>query len=179
MSTLIELLPLVCTRCQTAIPAKPNEIAWVCQQCGQGLVFSEEKGAVPLVINFAAGISAGKAGVPFWVATGQVQVQRQIFGGGDQARDAYLFWQAPHRFFIPAYDISIDQMVDLGTRLLQQNPALQAGSPSAFLPVTLNIEDVRPAAEFIVIGIEAARKDKIKEIQFTLNLSSPELWILP
>jgi hypothetical protein len=33
--------------------------------------------------------------------------------------------------------------------------------------------------EFIIIGIEANRRDKIKEIQFNLNLSAPELWILP
>ena len=179
MSTPIELVPLLCTRCQTSVPAKPNEVAWVCQQCGQGLLLSEEKGAVPLAINFAAGIPANQAGKPFWVATGQVQVQRQIFGGGDQTRDAQVFWQTPHRFFVPAYDLPIDQMIDLGTRLLQQNPNIQTGNPAGFLPVTLHIEDVRPAAEFIVIGIEAARKDKIKEIQFSLNLSAPELWVLP
>jgi len=34
-------------------------------------------------------------------------------------------------------------------------------------------------AEFIVMGIEAARKDNLKEMTFTLNLSSPELWIVP
>ena len=179
MSKPIELVPLVCTRCQTAVPAKPAEVAWVCQQCGQGLLLSEEKGTLPLAVNFAAGIPAGKLGRPFWVATGQVQVTRQIFGGGDQSREAQAFWQVPHRFFIPAYDLPIDQMIDFGTSLLQQNPAIQTGSPTAFLPVTLHIEDVRPAAEFIVIGIEAARKDRIKEIQFKLNLSTPELWVLP
>jgi len=33
-------------------------------------------------------------------------------------------------------------------------------------------------AEFIVLGIEADRKDKVREIQFTVQLSAPELWVL-
>lgn len=179
MSKQIELVPLVCSRCQTPVPAKPDEMAWVCSQCGQGLLLSEEKGTIPLAINFSAGIPAGKPGTPFWVAAGQVAMQRRIFGGGDQTRDAQQFWSAPRRFFVPAYTLPLDQLIDLGSRLLQQPPALQAGNPAAFLPVTLHPEDARPMAEFIVIGIEANRKDKIKEVQFNLNLSTPELWILP
>jgi hypothetical protein len=33
-------------------------------------------------------------------------------------------------------------------------------------------------AEFIVLGIEADRKDKVREIEFALQLSQPELWVL-
>ena len=40
-------------------------------------------------------------------------------------------------------------------------------------------DDVLAAAEFIVIAIEAERKDKIKSIDFELKLSKPVLWILP
>jgi len=179
MSKQIELVPLSCAKCQTPVPARPDEVAWVCSQCGQGLLLSEEKGTLPLSVNFAAGILNGQPGKPFWVATGQISLQRQIFGGGDQSREAQQFWQTPRRFFVPAYTLPLDQLIDLGSRLLQQPPALQAGGPAVFLPVILHPEDVRPMAEFIVIGIEANRKDKIKQIQFNLNLSAPELWILP
>ena len=179
MSKLIELVPLVCTRCQTPVPAQTDEVAWVCSQCGQGLLLSEEKGTIPLAVNFSAGIPPGKPGHPFWVVTGQVSLQRRIFGGGDQTQDAQQFWQSPRRFFVPAFTIQLDPLIETGTRLLQQPPALQPGSPAAFLPVTLHPEDVKPMVEFIIIGIEASRRDKIKEIQFNLNLSAPELWILP
>jgi len=38
---------------------------------------------------------------------------------------------------------------------------------------------MRPLAEFIVLGLEAARKDKLMSVEFGLDLESPELWILP
>ena len=34
----VELVPLLCVRCQAPVPARPGEVAWVCEQCGQGLV---------------------------------------------------------------------------------------------------------------------------------------------
>jgi hypothetical protein len=179
MSKAIELIPLLCTRCQTAVPAKLDEVAWVCAQCGQGLLLDEEKGAVPLAINFAAGIPANQKGWPFWVATGQVTVQqRSIFGGGDQGRQAAEFWQPARRFFVPAFSSPLDQLITWGTTLLQKPPALQSGQAAGFAPVILHPEDIQPVAEFIVLGIEADRKDKIREINFTLQLSAPELWVL-
>ena len=179
MSSAIELIPLLCTRCQTVIPAESDEVAWACAQCGQGLLLDEAKGAIPLAINYAAGIPANQKGWPFWVATGQVSVQkRSIFGSGDQGNTTRLFWQVAHRFFVPAFSLQLDQLITWGTRFLQQPPALQPGPAAAFAPATLHHEDLQPMAEFIVLGIEADRKDKVREIEFTLQLSQPELWVL-
>ena len=179
MSSPIQLIPLLCTRCQTTIPAEVDEVAWVCAQCGQGLLLDETIGAVPLAVNFAAGIPANQKGWPFWVVTGQVSVQkRSIFGGGDRGSETSQFWQASHRFFIPAFSAPLDQLIGWGTRFLQQPPALQPGPAAGFAPVTLHPEDLQPMAEFIVLGIEADRKDKVREIQFTVQLGQPELWVL-
>jgi hypothetical protein len=38
---------------------------------------------------------------------------------------------------------------------------------------------VRAAAEFIVMAVEAERKDDLKEIRFDLEIDTPILWILP
>jgi hypothetical protein len=179
MSSAIQLIPLLCTRCQNTIPAEPDEVAWVCAQCGQGLLLDEEKGAVPLAVNFAAGIPANQKGWPFWVVDGQVSVQkRSIFSGSDQGNAARQYWQAPQRFFVPAFTVPLDQLITWGTRFLQQPPTLTPGPAAAFTPVTLHPEDLQPMAEFIVLGIEADRKDKMREIGFTLQLSQPELWVL-
>jgi hypothetical protein len=179
MSKAIDLIPLVCTRCQTPIPAEPDEVAWVCAQCGQGLLLDEEKGAAPIAVNYAAGIPANQKGWPFWVANGQVTIaQRRIYGSGDQGRQAAEFWQPAHRFFIPAFNSPLDQLIAWGASLLQRPPALQPGPPAGFAPVILHLEDIQPVAEFIVLGIEADRKDKIRGVDFTLQLSAPELWVL-
>jgi hypothetical protein len=179
MSKAVELIPLLCARCQAAIPAQPDEVAWVCSQCGQGLLLSEEKGTVPLTIQYSQGIAPGKQGQPFWVTTGQVTFgQRRIFGGGDQGSQTQQFWAQPYRFFIPAFTLPLDQLIETGTRLLQQPPTLQPGPAAPFLPIILTPEDIMPVAEFIVMGIEANRKDKIKEVQFSVQLNPPELWVL-
>ena len=179
MTKSIELIPLVCLRCQTPVPAEPEEVAWVCAQCGQGLLLSEEKGTVPQVVNYAAGIIPNNKGKPFWVVTAQVALQRRTFGIGDQNQEAARAWSVPRRFFVPAFTLPLEQLVEWGTRLLVQPPNLQAGSPASFLPVTLLPEDIKPMVEFIVMGVEANRKDKLKEVQISLQLGAPELWILP
>jgi hypothetical protein len=70
-------------------------------------------------------------------------------------------------------------MVEQGTRMLLQPPDLQSGSPAPFQPVVTHPEDVQVYAEFIVLGIEASRKDKLKNVDFSLSLEPPELWVLP
>jgi hypothetical protein len=41
------------------------------------------------------------------------------------------------------------------------------------------MEDFQPVAEFIILAIEASRKDALKRADFSLMLSQPALWILP
>lgn len=180
MADAIRLIPLVCYQCQTAIPAGVDEVAWACPQCGAGLLLSEEKGTSPLQVRFSSSIPSGATGWPFWVARGTVALrQRLIYGGGDQGGQAREFWQVPRQFCIPAFACTLDQMVEQGTRMLMQPPALQAGSPAAFHPAVTHPDDVQVYAEFIVLGVEASRKDKLKNVDFTLSLEPPELWVLP
>lgn len=180
MTRPIELLPLLCIRCQNAIPADIDEVAWVCGQCGQGLLLDENKGCVAQEIQYSAAIPANSKGHPFWVTDGQVAIaQRRIYGGGDQMRAAQEFWAQPRRFFVPAFTLPLENMVEVGVRFLQNPPAVQPGQPAGFLPVTLHPADIQPMAEFIVMGIEAGRQDKIREVNFTVRAGPPQLWILP
>jgi len=178
MTSPVQLLPMFCVHCQAPIPAQPEEVAWVCQQCGQAQLLSDEKGLQPLEVRFAADIPQGAKGKPFWVAEGSVSLQRQTYRG-DQTREMETFWQRSHRFFVPAYTMPFDQSVELGVRLLRQPPTLQPGSPSSFLPVTVLPEDMQSLAEFIVLSIEAERKDDLRELRFKLDLQPAELWVLP
>ncbi len=180
MSTPVELIPLKCVRCETPVPAQPGEVAWVCAQCGQGLLLDEERGLVPLEVHFATGDTAKERGNPFWMTEGRVLLQREkrgAFGGKDQ--DARQFWSRPHRFLIPAYTCSLDMLINLGTGLLRRPPELHPGEPLPFAPVTLLPQDVEALVDFIVVAIEAERADKVKSVNFSTQLSEPSLWILP
>jgi hypothetical protein len=140
----------------------------------------EERGLLALEVNYSAGIAPHASGKPFWVAEGLVTLQRESFGSsGKQAAEAQKFWSKTHCFFIPAFHCSLETLLSLGSSLILNPPDLQPGPPAQFEPATLYAEDVKAAAEFIIMAIEAGRKDKIKEIKFSLELSAPVLWILP
>ena len=153
----------------------------MCGQCGQGLQLDVNlnKGLAPLEVFYAAGIASNALGKPFWVADGRVTFSKRQTYSGNEDRHAQQFWNQPRRFFVPAFNASLETQLNLGSRMLEKTPALQTGPAVRFESVTLAQDDVKPLAEFIVMALEAGRKDKIREIQFSLELSLPALWILP
>lgn len=168
---------MLCTQCQTAIPAQPDEVAWVCPQCGQGLLFSET-GLKPTAIQYFNPIPPGSKGRPFWVASGQVVINsRSAYSGREN--ESLAFWKMPRPFYIPAYNLPLEQLLAEGTRLVNAPFTLQAGPAVPFLPITLARQDAVTFAEFIVLSIEANRSDKLRNIKFDLKLSNLQLWILP
>ena len=179
MDRPIELVPLVCSSCSTPIPAEPGENAWVCSLCGQGWFLEPEKGLTPLEIHYAAGIPPNARGKPFWVADGKASLKRQSFGSaGKQNQESEAFWSQPHRFFIPAYTSTLESLLNQAVGMLLNPPVLTPGPAARFEPVTLSVEDVKSAAEFIVVAVEANRKDKLKKLDFDLQISPPILWVL-
>ncbi len=178
MAQVIRLAPLVCPRCASPVPAEVDEIAWRCEQCGQGMLLDAEHGLAPIEIHFAGGITPNAPGKPFWVAEGRVAVQRETYSG-NQAKEAQAFWSQPRRFFVPAFACPLEMLINQGVQFLRQPPALTPGASAAFLPVTLAPENVNDMAEFIIIGTEADRKDQLKSVSVNLALETPELWIMP
>lgn len=178
MDKPVELIPLLCIRCSTPLPAGLDEVAWRCSQCGQGLLLNELSGLEALEVHFAAGIPASTPGRPFWVADAKVSLRRDTYEG-NQGRDAEAFWRGLRRFFIPAFACPQETLLSLGSQLLLQPPTLTEGPPAPFLPVTFSPQDARSLAEFIVVAVEAARSDMLKELQFNLELGEPALWVLP
>lgn len=175
----VALLPLLCVRCQNPVPANPGEVAWACTQCRQGLVLDESRGLQPLEIFYHAGIQPPQSGQPYWVASGKVSLNRQVFGGGSQAGEAERFWSVEHIFFIPAFSCSAQQLANVGAKMLLQPPLLKAGSPAPFTPVTLSSADLPAVAQYLVMTIEAGRKDRLKSLSVSIKLGEPSLWILP
>jgi hypothetical protein len=178
MTMPVTLIPLKCVRCETPVPAQPDEVAWVCAQCGQGLLLDEERGLVPLEVHFAASAIEGR-GNPFWVTNGTVTLQRETYDAfGKKTKKSRRLWNQPRRFFVPAFTCPLDMLISLGTGLLLRPPELQPGSPCPFAPVTLLPQDVAALVDFIVMAIEAERTDKVKSVHFSTRLDSPSLWIL-
>jgi hypothetical protein len=175
----IELIPLQCVKCQNPLEAKPDEVFWVCSTCGQGQLLSDEHGLVAQPVHYAAGIAPNTQGKPVWMVTGQVSASRQTYRG-DDSRAMQQFWQQPRPFVLPAYTLPLDQLVDTCQRMLRQPPSFQeVTARSLFFPVTVHAEDLQALAEYAVLALEAERGDMLKQLDFTVQLGQPELWIVP
>lgn len=178
METPVELVPLNCIRCRTPIPADFDEVAWVCQQCEQGQQLGDS-GLLPLEVHYSQEIAPNQTGKPFWICEGRVTLQRDTYGRGKSNKDAQQFWSQTHKFIIPAFPYPLEKFTTEGVRWLVNPPEMRPGPMARFEPVTVAVEDVQVWAEFLVVALEAERKDKVKEIAFTLELDEPLLWVLP
>lgn len=179
MDKLVGLVPLKCVNCQTPVPAEPDERAWVCTNCGQGLLLDEGSGLLPLEVQYAANIRPDSKGRPFWVAEGRVELSRETFDRSGEMEAAQQYWGEARRFFVPAYTCPMNKLLNLGGYYLASPPQLEVGKAVSFEPVTLSLKDVQTLAEFIVLAVEAKRKDKLKRVEINLKLDQPSLWILP
>lgn len=174
----VKLIPLQCPKCRAPVPARPDEVAWVCEQCGQGMIIDSTQGARPLSVFFSCTIPAGKKGRPFWVSRGQVDFTARETYKGDEGRAAREFWAEPRLFFIPAWECSLEDIISAGTYLLKKPEAMEPGNPVPFLPVVASPGDVRAFSEFLIFSIEAERRDALKTVHFNLQMDPPQLWVL-
>jgi hypothetical protein len=182
MKPQVELVPLLCLNCETPVPAEVDQVAWACAQCGQGLLLDAAEGLGPLDIHYARGIPSGKTGKPYWVASARVSLERAAEGGGWFDRIEHHsehFWEGERRFYVPAFTMSLDDLLDLSQEMLVNPPDLDEGPAVSFAPVSLSPTDLPALIEFIVLGIEAGRKDKVTSIDISVELDTPTLWILP
>jgi hypothetical protein len=175
MSTSVELVLLKCPQCSTPVPAAEDEVAWVCQTCGLGLRLTDD-GLVPLKVQWSARRGPRAEWLPFWVLSGRANFSaRESFG---KARHEPM-WDVARRFYVPAFPASLAEIELLGSELTRAQTPLEPGPPAGALEhCTLLPEDARRAAEFIVLTIEAERKDKVRNMAFTLDVGEPELWLL-
>lgn len=175
----VRLIPIQCPRCQMPVPAQVDEVAWVCGQCNQGMLLSEALGVRPLDVFFSEAIPAGGQGKPFWVSRGSVTPVARKAYKGNQVAEMNQFWSMARLFFVPAFKLPIQEVISLGARFIHQPAEMKPGAVVKFLPVVVPPADVKAISEYIVMSVEAARKDALQELQFNIRLEPPQLWVLP
>lgn len=182
----IRLVPIACVKCRAPLPAQPDEVAWVCEQCGQGLLLDASPAPGPnesatrvLDVFFSSAVKPGQKGRPFWVARGQVALTARQTYQGDEGRAAREFWAAPRLFYIPAWETTLDEIVSMGVSFIRSPQRLDPGARVPFLPVVTAPGDVRALVEFMIVSIEADRRDALKTVNFDLKLDPLQLWVLP
>jgi hypothetical protein len=178
MSQGVELVPLQCVRCSTPVRATPDEVAWVCANCGQGLLLDGESGLRALEVKYAAvAQQAGLIWRPFWVTEGRVTFQARETYGHDRGPDE--IWGAPQMFVLPAFECSLEEAGAWGVAFLRQPPRLVEGPAGLLEGVTVDPQAARALAEFVVLTVEAERRDQLRKVAFDLDLVPPVLWAMP
>lgn len=178
MSDRPGLVGLECVRCGSPVPAEPDEVAWICGNCGQGLLLDEQAGLRPITVHFGLAVAdSDLRWAPFWLSLGRVRVTRRESFGRDSAPDPR--WDQPVRFVLPAFATSVERAVAWGRHFLLEPPDLHQGEAVPLKGVTVLPEEIDPLARFVVLTIEAERKDKLEAIDFSLDLEPPQLWCLP
>lgn len=182
----VSLIPLVCAKCRAPVPARPDEVAWVCEQCGQGLLLDEtpEPGpgacaTIPIDVYFSNEIKQGAQGRPFWVSRGTVTLTRRETYKGDEGKAARAYWSQPRLFYIPAWGENLETLVKIGLGRLDNPVPMTPGSRAPFTPVLTLPGDIRALAEFMIVSLEASRRDAMRQIAFDLQLEPAQLWVLP
>lgn len=156
-------------------------MAWVCAQCGQGLLLDEREGLENLEIHYGSGISPGEKGKPYWVVEGRVKLEREAQEGwfDRSEQHAQRLWGEKRKFFIPAFNTSLDDLLEISSFMFSQPPDLLDGPTADSEAVILSPQDLASVVEFIILSVEAGRKDDIKSIDVTVELDVPVLWVLP
>lgn len=184
----MKLLALRCPSCAQALtPQNPEVVVLRCGNC-ETAVSIADAGLDTISLHFAAPAMEPEqidAWLPLWIFNGRVNIHsRQTQGRNAQAQqDSQQLWGYPRRLYVPAWDLPTEEACQIGGDLVQRQPALQStASPPVkvvFIEAVITPEDALKLLEFVVFNVEAARKDWLKDLRFTIEAAEPQLWAVP
>ena len=182
----MKLILLRCPNCGEGLKPEQDDIIFACDNCHTPVTISQD-GARKTKVQFAIPGNARNEPqtkwLPFWVFEGQVEIIKRVTQGG-RSRDleAEKLWRGINRFYVPAWDMQPHIAQNIGTELIHKPPDAELISrpPGAHMvAANVNSDDARKLLEFIVLAIEARRKDWLRDLDFRLNIAEVELWALP
>jgi hypothetical protein len=181
----MKLILLRCPNCSSPLKPGIDDIVYACPNCSSP-IHIEAEGPKIIGIQYAIptkGKDSEKIWVPFWVFEGRVQIKkRETQGRRSSTKDSQRLWGSPRRLYVPAWDLSIHTAQEVGSKLTQRQLSMrfiERPAEAQLIPATVSPDDALKLLEFIVLAIEARRKDWLKELVFDLEVGEPELLALP
>jgi hypothetical protein len=183
---MMQLLALKCPTCGQKLTPQSNETVVVsCMNCLTA-VSLHQAAITAIPIQYAAPTARGEVEtwLPMWVYNGRVALTRRQSQSGSKGADkeAQALWGGVQRLYAPAWQEPVSQAREIGSQFILKQPALQATTPEAGMTLrdaTITQEDGLKLLDFIVLTIEANRKDWLKDLQFEIQTSGSELWAVP
>lgn len=181
----MKLIALRCPACAEPLPVENDDVVVACNNC-LTMVAVSLKGPVKMDVRFAlpnGQQAAGNQWAPFWVFNGRAVIKRRDTQGGRSAdNESRQLWGSPRALYVPAWELSLHTAQNIGSRLIEQQPQLQPverPDGAHFISATVTPGDARKLLEFIVLAIEARRKDWLKNLEFDLEVGEPQMMALP
>jgi hypothetical protein len=182
----MKLVPLKCPNCSQLLAPEDNDAVIVCANCGTAVELGEG-GPARIEVRFSGPRSPMPPEtnwLPYWIFDGKVQITGRSTQGGsrDAAQDSAAFWAAPRRLYVPAWSQPVEAAIDLGKTMIEQQPSLldlERPPKPAMKAAVLFADEALKLLEFIVLTIEAQRRDWLRDLTFTLEMGPAQLWALP
>ncbi len=187
----LRLVALKCNKCGSLLRAEPNDLVYYCNNCGTGFELINEKDELVVVnIDFALPIKKQDAEIlylPFWVFETDIRINsrdssatpgsaagfiKNIFSGGDGRKPVT-------KFYVPAFDTPITNIRKLGIEFTKNQPELESIKKDKLTGCRFSSRDAQKFADFIFLSIEAEKPDMLKNITYSLGLSSPRAIGIP
>ena len=186
----MKLLLLRCPDCQRPLKANDHDLILLCAHCFTAVQI-QDNGLIAVDVQYARPAnnqSEPAAWRPFWVFTGQVTLKKREvqakdgFFSNSSATAAQELWGQPRRLYVPAWELPLRQVQEIGRQLIEAQPEyVMVARPSAppLLPAVLSAADAQKMLEFIVTAIEANRPDMLRDLKFSITIETTALWALP
>ncbi|MCP4416202.1 MAG: hypothetical protein GY805_06250 [Chloroflexi bacterium] len=181
----MKLMALRCPTCtQNLTPKSPEVVVVLCENC-ETAVTVDNAGLNTIDIKFAAAaVEKFDTWLPLWLFNGRVHIHsRQTQGRNKKAQQASeQLWGHPRHLYVPAWDLPTKAASQIGGDLVQRQPTFQSIDPpqkTALVEAIVTPEDALKLLEFVIFNVEAARKDWLKDLQFSIEASAPQLWAIP
>lgn len=182
---MMQLIALKCPTCGQNLLPKSNEAVVIsCLNCLTA-VSLHQSGIKAIPISYAKPTGKADVWLPMWVYNGRVILNRRKSQGSSKGaeKDAAKTWDTVQRLFAPAWQEAIPQAREIGSRFTLKQPMLSAIEPTSedsfAIEATVSQEDGLKLLDFIVLSVEAGRKDWLQDVQFEIQVNGQELWALP
>ena len=182
---MMQLLALKCPTCGQNLKPKSNETVVVgCGNC-KTAVSLQQSGIKAIKAQYAAPTSENvEAWLPVWVYNGRVNILRRESQGSSKGadKDAAKLWNAAQKLYAPAWQESVSQAREIGSWFVVRQPAFNTIEPTESMVMreaTITPEDGLKLLDFIVLSLEADRKDWLADLQFEIQTTGHELWVIP
>ncbi len=187
--TRAELIPLLCTDCGTRLDSDVDAVLFVCPACG--LTHEPAEGGFRVLPTLVASVTSRSVAtdstirLAVWRLVTDISSAGAVFGQDEPSaaarRGSYVY--------VPAFSLARMVVENLGVRLTQKQPVLEAPSgalsggaavsSTPFSPILLGREEARLLAGFVHLGLGVREGQHEEMMEDELTTSAEELVFVP